>query len=264
VTFRDDREALLQRAEALEREAERLRRENQELRDRRDAARALRAELRARAAKPAAATWAPLRVAPATAAPVDPDVGLQDAALAARWGELAWKLGLPMILVGCAACMVIGGLIEGPLGYVIAIPGCFGLAFGLLLVIKLIARWEARRERRWLAALPLPLDQPGYLGLLSVRAKERFVTVRFTPRDPVSPVDAALAAAVARGGRDVASAAWQGDHLVIQSVTFKTSSYHRGKTSYDNVPVHRWFRRLVDDVLGPIAKVIPPSTIAVA
>ena len=285
MAFRDDRDALLARAEALEREAERLREENESLRTAADAERAAaeaRAETeraveakRAEVARMAKRAPAPSRPkpAPSRSRPTGQFGELADDSMSPTWSKLTWVLGfvllLPAILAVALALIELFGamrapkFISVPIGLALFVLYFLGHVFGFVALCGWIARIEARHERRRLAALPIPIDLDGYRRVMGTAQAEKVLEVRVTFATDHPDPDRQTIAAAARAGRRVASAGWSSDELVIRSRPIVTS-FHSKKASWNNnVKVHRWFRRLARKTLVPITRAYPMASVRV-
>jgi hypothetical protein len=286
VPLRDDRDALLARAEALSREAERLRRDNEALRAeavseaerlRRDNE-ALRAEA-ARRAGDDASRRAPVerlaaRARPATPAEATRDPG-RDAAnriehALAGSSALGALLELVIVLLGLvAAALGVVTIVDGFLAELLVLP----LILLLVLVLgPVAARWgswrrrrAAARERRRLGALGFPLDVAGYLAYLAEPEWRRVVRVRVAFVAPPGDQDRALIERAVRGGYGAAEPSWEGAILSIASPALHTGRFGRsGGEIYDNTAVHRWFRRLTRRVLSPLTAAFPVARVTVS
>lgn len=265
MSSRDDRDALLARAEALEREAERLRRENDELRAASELARGARRAARAPGPPPAR----------------DPRFEerrrerLVDQALSPTWSRATWILGLAALVpvtvgLGVAVNAILGWFgssisehAAGPMAWLVLVLGYLG---GVHVARERARRVEARHQRAWLAALPVPFERERYLSLLSMARPRAIVevTLRFTDAVPAQE-RGALADTVRRTGRRIADARWTDDHLVIRSRVLKTRFRGpKGGIHHDNVRVHRWFRALARDVLMPLSRLHPLEIVQLA
>ncbi len=131
---------------------------------------------------------------------------------------------------------------------------CVGSIYVLL---RLLPKLLATRQRRWLAALPFPFDRDAYLHALA--ADRQFTgRVRLIISPAVELDDetrAMLAHAASRACRRT-TAKWAGDDLIVTSRELATSqSGGRGPgTMYNSNALHRWFRKAARRFLVPTAK----------
>lgn len=276
--FRDDKDAMLARAEALDREVKRLETENAELRAEREraaaeaathraaATRAAEREaakrqhleaLAAKAVAPRSERARPARSAKRTPKPVaDPAERLRRRALRHAFTPI-WLDGLlgAMIVVAWLAGFVAGGAVMAVTGFFfppIVIPFLAAGALGSVYLHIFVRDRHAMRTARWLAALPLAIDVPAYLDRIANRFDETLV-VSITVAD-VTDEDKPLLARAVAGAVATASTSWVDDALVVTSPRLQTCYRgSKGSRSYHNAKPHRWFVRLVERALLPIA-----------
>jgi hypothetical protein len=256
VTYRDDHDAAIARAEALEREAAELREKASRL----EAENAVLAKERAELAEQVEAP----RRALARLAGKDTDAraevlvrrppgALVSSALHAHTGLAVLGAASPTVAVIAAAAA------AGIPGGFFVIAGLGALAGGITLLRSLVA-FDERRERELLASLPLPIDIPAYLAYLDEpHIPTAHVTVRVElEREPDGPTRAQLLSAVAHAVSDSRP-------RFVESVLTITSLGLRTETSGqpDNVRLHRWVRRLIARALLPIAAAHPVRRITI-
>ncbi len=155
VTFRDDRDALLARADALEREAERLRRENDRLRE---------------------------DTPPTTPAFPTSELTLE---LSLQWrtsNRIDWLLVVPMLAGALGITWAMNP--EGAGGVVVWVLAVLLWVSAWLAVSVVVRTGEIRRERLWIDRAPFGLDPSAYRRLLSEQHAARAVTARITFEDP--------------------------------------------------------------------------------
>jgi hypothetical protein len=299
MAYRDDREALVRRAEALERDLARLQRDHEVLaaerealaRERivleseRDAERRAReaadrdraaadrerdrrrTDLERRAARtkpPAAPSTLSSRAAKEARAPTAPRSRRSKQARRADSALASTPVRVVWIVAPGA---VIAGTLWGflrfaPLLSIFALHLSAIVSLFAALGIGYLVRFAAARlERRRLAALDPPLDHAGYLDLLGAEHDRTRVTARLTFGSPPDRADRGLIARVARGGVEDTTARWDGDELVITGPVLRTATHARREIHHDNGPIHRWFRRLERRVLRPIGRAFPPKAV---
>lgn len=164
--------------------------------------------------------------------------------LQARWTRsLAVALAFGMIgSVGFASSQWGGYALIG------VVPGLALVAF----VVNRIFQWDLERQRAWLRSLPYAAPLPDYEAILSqtyLFTAQLVVEAEFKEPLPLERLETLRAAAV--GALRGASAAFDGDRLCIVSPPLKTAFSGRTST-YDNVRLHRWFRRCAERALRPI------------
>jgi hypothetical protein len=165
------------------------------------------------------------------------------------WIDGAW-FTVYMVLV--AFPLVIPAFIEhrSPWDVLhIGLSAVFLVLGGLLMFVVLRRRVAA--ERRWLEQLPLPLAIPAYLQLLTEEHAWTTVTVELE-------YDAPLPDAPALEAR-LGALRWlekvitrEGSYFRFSSKTLMTKTYSKNGSSYNNGPVHRWFRRCANELLVPL------------
>lgn len=278
MTFRDDNEATLARAEALDREVKRLEEENAKLREERErdakkledverqATRAERREAEKREQLEELAKAAP-KPRP-QAAPIDPRVARAKAAQkqARERQHLLRQAFTPVWLViaagvlaavACVGTVYVGlqllMLIKIPL-MPLLIPFVFagiGLVYGpyLLATNHVIRSTQTKLAQQ----LPFSFDGTGYVERMATRFDQTLtVEVRFVAEP--TDTDRKLYADAVQGGAKAADTIWSGSTLVIISPTLKTFYQAKGRGYSHNAKPHRWFWRLVQRVLLPIAE----------
>jgi hypothetical protein len=246
LTYRDDHEAAIARAEALEREAAELREKNQALERENEVLAAERERLAEQVAEPkralARVAGEPPEVREAALAPQDPG-RLVSSALHAHTGLAVAGAAAPMLILPALAALAGSGVLA-----VIALPA------GLIASLALLPFFNAldeQRERSLLRELPLPLDVAAYLELLDrpqPRMKELRVAVELESV-PDPQAGNLMIRAVTTTMPD-ADARLDGQTLVITSHPIRA----RAGRHPDNVRLHRWFRRLIAHALLPIAR----------
>jgi hypothetical protein len=278
--FRDDRDALLARADAMAREAERLHRENAELRAERDEERARqaaeaheRAQLTAAEAKKrdelerlARRASSP---APAVTTPESPPrarmprhVQLVDRSLAVRLSRwLFWAMWPSLVTLTVVTLVLTRDMRWNIFIWQGIVLGIVVAMFGLN---ALISRIDARLERQWVADPGFPLDAVRYLTLLGM--EQGNLVVRATLRWEAAPsgADRELVERVARAGRQVSEVRWEGDELVIESRPQVTHFRGKGGSHHNNRRVHLWVRRLARRVIVPIHAAFPCEHVVIA
>jgi hypothetical protein len=245
-----DREEVYERTRALEEEAENLRTSN-------DALRRENEELRKPPPEPPPPRPAPVPVPRRTLPPIGKGEAaeLVRTALAPTWFAAGWALlfvlWLPwfVFLLWRFGHLGGGGLMIGVYGTVLGYPAVY---FALLLGVRAL---EVGASRRWLASLPIHFDATAYQWSLGISRSSRdlTLTLHFVERPTDDEREEILAEV--RKVRGVAFSKWEGPRLVVGSPTLRTARVgKRGKPFYDNVRVHRWFRRVVGRALVPVAR----------
>jgi hypothetical protein len=250
VSYRDDHDAAIARAEALEREAAALRDRNETLARENEVLVAERAKLAEQVAAPKRAL-ARLAGGPARAE------AIVQASAPGRLVSTALHAHTGLVVAGAATPIALTILMAAIFG-----TTAWALGLALLAVLPAVAimlrglnTTDERRERKLLAALPLPLDVPGYLAFLDAYHGDTcVVTVRIELATEPDAETARLLVGAAGGSR------LDGNTLVITSPTLRS----RSGDAADNVRIHRWFRRLIARVLLPIAAAHPVTHISVA
>lgn len=247
MSFRDDRDALLARADAADAEAERLRDDNERLR--RDLERAKQAppppeRRRDPTPRPALAPADPDDQVPPGTTLMTPEALAEHAltSTGAEWGA-AILVGLGAAVGGILGEKVLGGSWMVLVG--VASGGGAGLLLGLMMM-------GASRDgqRRWLHRLSLPIDHVGYKELLGVGRVRRRITLHVW----VSSMPEHRRAGVVDAIRAVfpeTFVRWDGDRLELLSPTLDTWRRNKYAAGFNNMPVHRWFRHVVDRALLP-------------
>jgi hypothetical protein len=260
VTYRDDQDALLARADALEgdlerakAEAERLREENERLRDAAPDDAALQA-LAARAdtaprTKPKPAE----RPRPSTPSSPGDRLSIE---LADRYVTPVPYL-LPPVVLGALA-------LAGLTGAMWLIPVGAGGGF----VVGMIAVWLVRRSRiAFLRTLPFPLDRDSLADRINDGPEERCIRVRVQFTEPVASARRATIAKAVTGAWGDATGSWDGDDLIVTTAaiaSYRKNTTRRGKTYKYFVPAPFLLacRRLAVDCLLPIHAAAPIASAA--
>jgi hypothetical protein len=255
VTYRDDHDAALARAEALEREAAELREKTARLEAENEVLakeRALLAEQVEAPRRALARIAGDDAVARSEALERRAPGALVSSALHAHTGLATLASLTPLAFVLAAATV---GVTGGPLVLMIG----FAIFIGVRWLRSLMA-FDERRERQLLASLPLPLDIAAYLAYLDQpRAPAASVTVRVElEREPDDAARAQIVRAVAHAQPD-AKGRIDGSVLTVTSHAIQTEI--AGKP--DNVHLHRWVRRLIARALLPIAAAHPVRRITI-
>jgi hypothetical protein len=256
VTYRDDHDAAIARAEALEREAAQLREKTARLEAENEVLAKERAELAAKVEAPrrALARLAGKDAVARSEALERREPGaLVSSALHAHTGLATLASAAPTLaaIVAAAAAGVPGGFF--------AITVFAVLAGGVLLLRRLIG-FDERRERALLASLPLPLDIAAYLAYLDEpRTPAAYVTVRVElESDPDDSARAQIVRAVAHA-QPGAKGRIDGSVLTVTSHAIRTETSGQP----DNIRLHRWVRRLIARALLPIAAAHPVRRITI-
>ena len=240
MTYRDDRDALIARADALEREAEQLRRENERLRDAAHAPVAIeRVEVEV-----------PVVRGPATIVK-SADVQRRSIRPQAPWG-FDLVVGLPLLTVMLAILM-------SGVGHDGGARAASALGVALVWAIGSFAYRVrlAMRERAWLERAPLGLAVGAYEDLLSEHHETRAVIARVAFEGELD--DAArreIAAAIHGASR------WEDGRLLVESPRFPTLFAGHNRIVFDNARVHRWVRDLFR-MLEPLAAAHPIASVIV-
>ncbi len=209
MTYRDDRDALLARADALEREADQLRRENERLRE---------------------------------VPPPPPDVPSSELALSLSLQRDAH--GPDAVLATVMIFIMLIGLVlasRGALWSGLAVVAGMCALVGVTFAISIGHRTRLiASEQAWIDAAPLGLDPAAYRRLLSEHHLERRITARIAFATPPAEDDRRHIAAEIPSSE----VRWLDDHLVVASPRFDT--VRAGSAIlHDNAAVHGWVRDLV-------------------
>jgi hypothetical protein len=270
MTFRDDRDATLARAEALDRDVKRLEEENAELRAARErlAARSAEeneelAEQRARREK-LEKLAASARTEKRTQAAPKPRGKLSEyqrkrrhhlrLAFTGFWTTFAfaWLLLFVMVATYIGGAQLLHAIGAPPI--VLLLFPIFMLAilavWGLYLVVQ---DGSVRRAERWVASLPLHIDSAAYCEHMATK----FGAMTIELDVPDAGDDKELIRKAVAGGAAGTSANWNGDTLVIKCPALKTYFRAKGGGYTSNAKTHRWFRRFARRVLVPIADTHP-------
>jgi hypothetical protein len=286
VSFRDDRDAQLARAEALAREAEQLRRETEQLRREYDELREERDRLAAeqaerareaaeqerhddadRAARQRGLAQLARRAPTSLIAPVPVERGQLatlrvEHALAVGPLRHAWMAVVPIGVV--VTGLVAGGwLASSVLGPPLALMMLIATLVGAMWVQHVMSPIAAVRERRRLERAAIPLDVDSYVAVLGGEYAQRALSIRFAFVEPPEGDDRRALEAAARA-MPGATTSWAGDELIVTSPmigTWRRSRYSPGHC--DTTALHRWFRRALRRVVLPIAHVVPTTRISV-
>jgi len=154
---------------------------------------------------------------------------------------------------------------------VLTVLGMFAVAAAvavgsIYVLLRLVPKLLAARQRRWLAALPFPFDRDAYLHELA--ADRQFtgqVRLIISPTHKLDDDDRALLAHAASRACRRTTAKWAGDELVVTSRELATSQSggRGGGTMYNSHALHRWFRKAARRFLIPTAKAYDLSRVVV-
>jgi hypothetical protein len=181
------------------------------------------------------------------------------------------SLGVPLWLILTLALVTFPGYLVGAIFLSAAIVGSVngltvllvfaavgGAFFGqIALLTRPVSRLLARRQRRWLDALPLPFDRAVYLRVLGTEHLfTATVTLVVEPAEEIDDEARTLLAHAATRACRGNKAVWSKGGMQITSRELKTSqSGGRGAgTVYDNHAIHAWFRRAARRFLLPTAR----------
>jgi hypothetical protein len=148
-------------------------------------------------------------------------------------------------------------LLLGPLGLVLnsprvhaAMQGRRGMLFGLAsaayayLAFVLPDRLARRARVRWIDRLTLPLDRASYAAALSGRTRRAALEVVVEGADLSRPELGGV------GGTVQATAGG----LRFESPVFAVGTVDMWPGAVHNLPLHRWFHRLAEQVLVPLGE----------
>ena len=170
-----------------------------------------------------------------------------------RWTAVAVALVVPFALGAGLAALAW----RPEWGGFVFIPAMLAALVVAWQLVALVRRVEARAQRRWLDELDLPLDRGAYLALLARKRYSNPITMRVELAAEPAPEDRQLVRRVVTGATPGATAAWRGAPLTITTPTIETRDFN-------NVRIHRWFRRFERDALRPLARAFPLASITVA
>lgn len=265
MTFRDDHEAALARAEALEREVRRLRDENADLRTEleplareaerdKEREREQRAELERLAERAEREAKKPKRERkrrdPAKDAARKRLFALRNA-FSGRLLNVAFVVGFLLAAVGSCLAGLWVLMQIGVLFPPLVIPFMAAGVVAFFGVWSIAVDAQVRRTRRWLAALPVSIDVDDYVDHM---ASDFSGTLVLELDIAGASGDEKLLVDAVRGGMPGAKAQWSEGTLVVTSPKLKTYYSGKGGGVSHNAKVHRWFRRFVKRVLRPIAE----------
>jgi hypothetical protein len=251
VTYRDDHEAAIARAEALEREAAELREKAQRLEIENERLAADRARLIEQVEAPRRALARRAGVEDEAILARQEPGRLVSGALHAHTGLAIGAGAMPLVLM--TALIALTGA-----SFMLLLLALLAGAGGGLLVLGRFIEADEQRERKLLAELPLPLDVPAYLELLD-RPHRSPATLTVEVEFEAMPDEVAVIENAVHAGAPNCTVQIAGAVLTIHSPALDT----RSAKQPDNVELHRWFRRLVARALLPIAAVHPIAKLTV-
>lgn len=242
MTFRDDKDALLARADALDRENEALRERNAALEAEAAASAAARAELERMAAQRPEPRPAPVRPSSSRREKS------QHERTFARWvfPIFVWSVTFGTMGAFVLAVILIDRLALSSL--ILLLPVLWIPGSGL--VYRAYRDRAIRRELAWIDALPTWVDREGYRRFITTDFSGR-LTARIRLASKPDERDRRLVAGAIDGAR------WDADALVVHSPRFDTHVGVGRGSFVTNHKVHRWFRRLVDRTLPAVAALHP-------
>jgi hypothetical protein len=233
MSFRDDRDALLARADAAEAEVERLREDNARL----------ERELARAKGEPEPEPDPEPEPEPDTGAP--PAARLIDEALVPPAAEWA---GLGAMFVCLAVATLVAYRLYGD-GWALLVIASIGTALGYM--VSVVIREVSRAgQRAWVDSLAAPLPREAYTALLGVARANRRIRLRLWIPS-LSAVQRQGAIDAIRRVVPGTEVRWVADRLDLTSPTLHTRRRTKHGAVHVNEPIHAWFRRAIERALLP-------------